>query len=153
MPFIQSVYCASVLTSSRGSACAANVASGAQNARQTSHPRPASQAAKKASATLVIDAIPSLLFTMRAHHTPRTGGNRGTHLRKKICLAGDVDDLPAPGSHECASILAPRHWRGICPARWRAAFAGGRKLARGDLQPIAGVEAPPAGGARGIGRR
>src|SRR3982751_4277255 len=59
MPFIQSVYCASVLTSSRGSACAANVASGAQNARQTSHPRPASQAAKKASATLVIDAIPS----------------------------------------------------------------------------------------------
>src|SRR4051812_22569476 len=62
MPFIQSVYWASVLMSSSGSACAANVAAGAQKARQTSHPRPASQAAKKASATLVMDVMTCLLF-------------------------------------------------------------------------------------------
>src|SRR5215467_8167119 len=57
MPFIQSVYCASVFTSSNGSACAENVAFDVQYARQTSHPFPVSQASKKASATSVIDLV------------------------------------------------------------------------------------------------
>jgi len=40
-----------------GSACAANVAFGAQNVLQASHPFPVSQAAKKSLAIAVIDAM------------------------------------------------------------------------------------------------
>src|SRR3954469_11798322 len=72
---------------------------------------------------------------------------------KKSASQVTSDDLPAPGSHESASIPAPQHWRGICPALRGAAFGGGGPLARFYLYPIAGVEATPAGGARGIGRR
>src|ERR1700757_4262329 len=61
MPFIQSVYCASVLTSNNGSACAENVASGVQNALQTSHPLPVPHASKNASATAVIDTVPGCI--------------------------------------------------------------------------------------------
>jgi hypothetical protein len=57
MPFIQSVYCASVFTSNSGSACAENVAVGVQYALQTCQPLPVSQAAKNSSATLVIDVM------------------------------------------------------------------------------------------------
>ena len=49
MPFIQSVYCTSVFTSSHGSACAEKVALGVQYARQTSHLLPVSHVSKKAS--------------------------------------------------------------------------------------------------------
>jgi threonine/homoserine efflux transporter RhtA len=51
------VYCASVFTSNRGSACAENVAFGVQYALQTSHPLPVSHASKKASAVSVIDVV------------------------------------------------------------------------------------------------
>src|SRR5262249_51872635 len=57
MPFIQSVYWASVVTSSSGSACAEQVAFGVQYGLQAPQPFPVSQASKKASATLVIDAV------------------------------------------------------------------------------------------------
>jgi hypothetical protein len=40
-----------------GSACAANVAFGAQNVLQASHPFPVSQAAKKSLAIAVIEAM------------------------------------------------------------------------------------------------
>src|SRR5689334_21251071 len=54
MPFIQSVYWASVVNSTSGSACAENVAFGLQNALQASQPLPVSHASKKAFATLVM---------------------------------------------------------------------------------------------------
>src|SRR5580704_13291983 len=57
MPFIHSVYCASVFTSSNGSACAEKVAFGVQYVLQTSHPLPVSHASKNASATVVIDVV------------------------------------------------------------------------------------------------
>lgn len=57
IPFIQSVYCATVLMSSSGSACAENVEFGVQYARQTSHPLPVSHASKKTCATSVIDFV------------------------------------------------------------------------------------------------
>src|SRR5579871_162993 len=71
MPFIQSVYCASVFNPSNGSACAEKVASGVQNALQTSHPLPVSQASKKASATLVIDVVCGVMMSLLSDSAAR----------------------------------------------------------------------------------
>src|SRR5262245_30120605 len=61
-PFIHSVYCSSVWTSARGSACAANVALGRQYALHTSHPFPASHASKNSRAIFAIDGMVATPF-------------------------------------------------------------------------------------------
>jgi hypothetical protein len=76
IPFIQSVYCASVFTASSGSAWAQNVAFGVHEARHASHPLPVSHMAKKSLAALAIDAMcasPVQWRVIRGSSTPVWG--------------------------------------------------------------------------------